>query len=203
MIAAKRKTSEAPRREAGGRIKQVALEPYLAKETARQSERAEAATRRHEAVAKMLEARRRVEEVQPPRGRRRGCIRILEPFHAADATFGLGKSSPSPTGNRRTCYLLTGAGLSQNALQRTDRTDWTEARSGIRFIAGVTFGTFTARAFSFEIAVFVAWQEEGRRTLCRLTRREEREAAEAVARGDCEAVRRICRSAVRVQLALG
>jgi hypothetical protein len=67
----------------------------------------------------------------------------------------------------------------------------------------VAFGTFTARAFSVESTVFVAWQEDGRRTLCRLSGSEEREAAEAVARGDCEAVRRICRSAVRVQLALG
>jgi hypothetical protein len=81
---------------------------------------------------------------------------ILEPFHAADATFGLGKSSSSLTGHRRTCYLLTVAGLSQNALRRTERTDWTEAQSGIRFIAGVTFGAFTARAFSFDSAVFVA-----------------------------------------------
>jgi hypothetical protein len=67
----------------------------------------------------------------------------------------------------------------------------------------VAFGTFTARAFSFKSAVFVAWQEDGRRTLCKLSGREEREAAEAVARGDCEAVRRICRGAMRVQLALG
>jgi hypothetical protein len=67
----------------------------------------------------------------------------------------------------------------------------------------VAFGTFTARAYRFDSAVFVAWQEDGRRTLCRLSGREEREAAEAVARGDCEAVRRICRGAVKVQLALG
>jgi hypothetical protein len=129
MIAAKRKTKEAPPpRGRGGRIKQIELEPYLAKETAGQSERAEAATRRHEVVAKMLDARRRVEAVPPPRGRRRGRIRILEPFHAADAMFGLDRSPPSLTGNRRTCYLLTGAGLTQNELQRTDRIDCTGAR---------------------------------------------------------------------------
>jgi hypothetical protein len=66
----------------------------------------------------------------------------------------------------------------------------------------VAFGNFTARAFSYESTIFVAWQEEGQRTLCRLNKREEEEAAEAIRSGDCETVRRICKSAMRVQLAL-
>jgi hypothetical protein len=67
----------------------------------------------------------------------------------------------------------------------------------------VTFGTFTARAFQFDNAALVAWQEDGQRTLCRLTRGEKREEAEAIKRSDCLTVRRICGNAVRVQIELG
>jgi hypothetical protein len=51
------------------------------------------------------------------------------------------------------------AGINRNALRRTDRMDWKEARSGIQFIAGVEFGTFAARAFRICGARVVAWQE--------------------------------------------
>jgi hypothetical protein len=91
----------------------------------------------------MIEARRRVEEVPPPRGRRRGRTGHCEVTPETRVAIRLGKSSQSPTGNRRTCGLLTVAG-NFNALRRTDRMDWKEAPSGIQFIAGVELGAFAA-----------------------------------------------------------
>jgi hypothetical protein len=174
MIAAKKKAEEAPRGRKKGRIKQIENAPYLAKETVSEQAR-----------AKMIEARRRVEEVPPPRGRRRGRIRECEVAPETRVAIRLGKSSQSPTGNRRTCSLLTGAGI-DNALRRTDRMDWKEARSDVQFIAGVEYGAFAARAFRISGATVVAWQEGATRVLCRLTASEEQEAQEAIRRGDGE-----------------
>jgi hypothetical protein len=113
----------------------------------------------------MIEARRRVEEVPPPWGRRRRRIRGCQETPEMRAAIRLGKSSQSPTGNRRTCRLLTVAGNYLNALRRTDRMDWKKARSGIQFIAGIEFGAFAVSAFRISGPRWLRG-EKGRRACC-------------------------------------
>jgi hypothetical protein len=73
----------------------------------------------------------------------------------------------------------------------------------VQFLAGVEVGAFAARAFRIRGATVVAWQEGRTRVLCRLSAREEREAQEAIRRGDGERVASICRGAKRITLAVG
>jgi hypothetical protein len=53
------------------------------------------------------------------------------------------------------CSLLAVAGNYLSVPGRTDRMDWKEARSGIRFIAGFESGAF---AFRISGATVVSWQ---------------------------------------------
>jgi hypothetical protein len=117
-----------------GRIKQVENAQYLAKET---QWTCELVTQRQEEVAKMTEARRRVEEVPQPKGRKWGRLkREMTPISRIDIRLDM--SSQSPTGNQRMCGRLTVAGICKNALRRTDRMDWTDVRSCIQFITRAT-----------------------------------------------------------------
>jgi hypothetical protein len=59
------------------------------------------------------------------------------------------------------------------------------------------------RAFRVSGVTIVAWKEGAARVLCRLTKREEQEAQEAIRRGDSERVARICRGAERTTQAIG
>jgi hypothetical protein len=76
--------------------------------------------------------------------------------------------------------------------------DWMEAPSDIQFTPGIEIGAFAARAFMISGATVVAWQEGATRAMCRLTESEEREAQEAIMRGDGERVASICMGAKRI-----